>query len=582
MSPLLCRPPAISSTRLPIAPPQRFSIAAATLKERDRIYQIRHEVYADEIHQHAPNENGRLHDALDQANVYLVAKWDHELCGFISVTPPAQTPYSVEKYLSREALDLPDTSKLHEIRLLTVRKPWRGSEVATLLMYAAFRWVESHGGEHIVAIGRHELLDLYLRLGLERGGSVIQSGAVTYHLLARSVRALREHLEGFENLMGRLEEKVDWKLPFGFRKPVACFHGGGFFNAIGPRFDHLERSHAIINADVLDAWFPPSPKVLAAVREYLPWLARTSPPTACEGLVEVIAQTRGVNCCNILPGSGSSDLIFRALRHWLTPASRVLVLDPTYGEYVHVLEQVIGCTVDRFLLSRSNQYEVDMERLEAAFAVEYDLVVLVNPNSPTGRYIPRDHLVALLKKAPFSTRIWVDETYIEYIGAAQSLEPFAARSENVIVCKSMSKVYALSGLRAAYLCAGAHQLEALRSITPPWVVSLPAQMAAVEALLDPSYYQARYNETDALRLQLKAGIEALGWDIVPGCANFLLCHLPVPGPSAAQLVEQCRPRGLYLRDAAAMSSQTGSDTIRIAVKDAETNARMLGILTGFF
>jgi histidinol-phosphate/aromatic aminotransferase/cobyric acid decarboxylase-like protein len=483
----------------------------------------------------------------------------------------------VEKYLPREALHLFNTGKLYEIRLLTVQKAWRGSEVATLLMYAAFRWVESHGGEQIMAIGRQEVLELYLRLGLERDGPVIQSGAVTYHLLARPVNELRRHVENLGNLMMRLEEKADWKLPFGFRKPVACFHGGSFFNAIGPRFDHLERSQTIINADVLDAWFPPSPKVLAALEEHLPWVARTSPPTACEGFVEVIAQTRTVDRCNILPGSGSSDLIFRALRHWLTPASHVLVLDPTYGEYVHVLEKVIGCTVDRFLLSRANQYEVDMARLQVALAAEYDMVVLVNPNSPTGRHIPREQLIEVIKKAPPSTRIWIDETYIEYIGAAQTLESFAAQSENVIVCKSMSKVYALSGLRAAYLCAGAHQLEALRAITPPWVVSLPAQIAAVEALLDLPYYQARYKETHGLRLQLKAGLEALGWNVVPGCANFLLCHLPSAG--AAELVRQCRHHGLYLRDAAAMSSRLGTDTIRIAVKDAGTNARMLDILT---
>src|SRR6185369_9289782 len=108
----------------------------------------------------------------------------------------------------------------------------------------------------------------------------------------------------------------------------------------------------------------------------------------------------------------------------------------------------------------------------------------------------------LLKDLPPQTRIWVDETYIEYAGSGESLEQFAAESENVIVCKSMSKVYALSGARVAYLCAGAHQLEGLRAITPPWVVSLPAQVAATVALRDPRYYNGRYDETQVLREQL--------------------------------------------------------------------------------
>jgi histidinol-phosphate/aromatic aminotransferase/cobyric acid decarboxylase-like protein len=270
-----------------------------------------------------------------------------------------------------------------------------------------------------------------------------------------------------------------------------------------------------------------------------------------------------------------------------------LILDPTYGEYAHVLERVIGCTVDRLTLSRGDNYNVDLRRLEAAFSDNYDLIVLVNPNSPTGRHISREKLEPLLRQAPVRTRVWVDETYIDYADASsqtplekagfasQSLEPFAAGSENVIVCKSMSKVYALSGARVAYLCAGAHQLEQLRAITPPWVVSLPAQVSAVYALQHPAYYQARYSETLVLREQLASGLMALGLDVIPGTANFVLCHLePRNGIDAQTVVSQCRKEGLFLRDAGAMGTNLGPYALRIAVKDAPTNVRMLEILAG--
>src|SRR5206468_2656531 len=174
-----------------------------------------------------------------------------------------------------------------------------------------------------------------------------------------------------------------------------------------------------------DDWFPPSPRVIAALQEHLPWLLRTSPPAACEGLVRTIARVRGVTPDSVLPGGGSSELIFLAFRHWL-----------------------------------------------------------------------------------------------EYAGAAQSLERFAARSENVVVCKSLSKVYALSGARAAYLCARPHQLEALRSLTPPWSVSLPAQVAAVKALQDPGYYAQQYRKTCSLRRQLCDTLRSLGWATVPRRRQF--------------------------------------------------------------
>ena len=567
------------STPAPVGYAMPFVLESATVEDRTAIYRARHEVYARELGQHAANSAGRLRDPLDDDNVYLVARVDGELGGFVSITPAGRPAYSIDKYFARPALPFPVDDGLCEVRLLTVLKPHRGRELAMLLMYGALRWVEAHGGKHIAAIGRREVLDLYLKVGLRSMGRRIESGAVTYELLHATVAELREQAEQFGGLLERLEEKTDWRLPFSFRKPAACFHGGAFFGAIGEKFDHLERAGSIINADVLDAWFPPAPGVMAALREHLPWLLRTSPPTACGGLIETIATARGVQPENILPGAGSSDLIFRALRHWLTPRSNVLILDPTYGEYAHVLERVVGCTVDRLKLRREEGYTVDLARLEAAFMDDYDLIVLVNPNSPTGRHITRRELETVLRRAPQRTRVWVDETYIEYAGPGESLESFAAGSENVVICKSMSKVYALSGARAAYLCAGPHQLEALRPITPPWVVSLPAQVAAVRALQEPDYYRARWAETASLREGLASGLARLGWDVLPGIANFLLCHLPDDGPDAATLVRRCRERDLFIRDAALMGADVGGRTVRTAVKDRETNGRMLRILS---
>jgi histidinol-phosphate/aromatic aminotransferase/cobyric acid decarboxylase-like protein/GNAT superfamily N-acetyltransferase len=555
-----------------------ITVAVASDTDRRRIYRARYEIYGRELGQHPANESGELRDPLDSFNVYLVTRVGGELAGFISITPPTDSAYSIDKYFARESLPFAFDEQLYEVRLLTVLPEYRGSELATLLMYAAFRWIESHGGTRVAAIGREELLDLYERCGLERTGMKARCGAVQFELLHATVATLRRRADALTNLLGRIQQGTDWQLHFPFQKPAACFHGGAFFGAIGETFDRLERRRDVINADVLDAWFPPSPRVLRAIGEHLPWLLQTSPPTGCEGMVVTIADARGVKPQNVLPGGGSSDLIFRAFREWLTPASRALILDPTYGEYAHVLERVIGCRVDRFTLERESNYEVDLDAFEERVTTGYDIVVLVNPNSPTGRHIDRPALQRMLARIPVQTRVWVDETYIEYAGPGQSLERFAAKSENVIVCKSMSKVYALSGARAAYLCAAPHQLEQLRAITPPWVVSLPAQVAAVNALRDPQYYAARYRETARLRESLAVGLKELGWEVLPGIANFLLCHLPADGPSAASVTAACRRRGFFVRDAALMGTQLGTHTIRIAVKDAATNRRILEIL----
>lgn len=558
---------------------KKITIRLAGERERAEIYRLRHEVYARELRQHAENKVEALHDPLDEFNVYVVAVLGNAIAGFVSITPPGCGSYSVDKYLCRENFSELADERLYEVRLLTVTNRFRRREAAGLLMYAALRWIESQNGERIMAIGRREVLDLYLHVGLEKLGHQVRSGAVTYELLTATVAQMAERTKAFTPLLNRLERASDWQLDIPFRKPTSCFHGGAFFEAIGPEFDRLERRNRIINADVLDAWFPPSLQVMTALQQDLPWLLRTSPPTACEGMVRAIARARGVQPENILPGGGSSDLIFLALRHWLNTDSRVLILDPTYGEYAHVLEHVVRCRVDRIVLTRENNYQLDLEEFRRFAARRYDLIVLVDPNSPTGQHVPRVQLEEALRAVPSCTRVWVDETYIEYAGEAESLERFAVSSSNVVICKSMSKVYALSGARAAYLCGPAEMMGDLRAINPPWAVSLVAQVAAVAALQDADYYAARYAETHRLREELAEKIaEVTGWEVLPGIANFLLCHLPEDGPDAAMMVKQCRARGLFLRDAGAMGRALGKYNMRVAVKDARTNAKIVEIL----
>src|SRR5688572_14213009 len=150
----------------------QITLAVADDEDRELIYRARYDVYGLELRQHAPNGDGRLSDALDEWNVYVVAKVDGILAGFISITPPphpnplpegeGEHRYSIDKYFDRPSLPIVFDEGLYEIRLLTVLRKHRGRELATLLMYAAFRWVESHGGQHIVAIGRREIVDFYL------------------------------------------------------------------------------------------------------------------------------------------------------------------------------------------------------------------------------------------------------------------------------------------------------------------------------------------------------------------------------------------------------------------------------------
>ena len=91
---------------LPYTKATKFSIRLADNHDREIIYKMRHEVYARELGQHAENSEGRLTDKLDTINVYIVAKVGEEIAGFVSVTPPNEVGYSIDKYFTREELPL--------------------------------------------------------------------------------------------------------------------------------------------------------------------------------------------------------------------------------------------------------------------------------------------------------------------------------------------------------------------------------------------------------------------------------------------------------------------------------------------
>jgi histidinol-phosphate/aromatic aminotransferase/cobyric acid decarboxylase-like protein len=563
-----------------------MEIRVATAADREAIYRIRHEVYAAELAQHETTAQGRLTDGLDASNVYLVAARGPVLLGFVSVTPPWAGRYSVDKYLDRSDWPaLRDADGLFEVRVLTVRHRFRGTAAAGVLMYAALRWIVSRGGRVLVAIGRAEVLGLYERAGLRASGHRFRSGAVTFELMSAPVDELVARTLRYAPLVPRLV--TSWRLDVPMLPAAStgagCYHGGASFDAIGVSFDAIDRRARVVVADVLDAWYPPAPGVLDALAEDPAWLARSSPPVDAAGMVAAIAAARSVPPAAVVVGAGSSDLVFRAFGRWLTPRSRVLLLDPTYGEYAHVVERVVGARADRFPVRASDGWRLDCDRLAAALrGGGYDLAVIVNPNNPTGAVVEPETLRAALLAAPPSTRIWVDEAYLEYAGGGRSMEGFAASRSNVAVVKSLSKVYALSGLRAAYLVTDPAVAADLRRWTPPWPVSLPAQVAAVRALADPEYYALRWKETAALRGDLAGALRGVlrGFgDVTPSVANFVLLTLPRGGvtapETAPELVARCRADGVFVRDLSALSPAFEGRTVRVAVRTPEENARIL-------
>jgi GNAT superfamily N-acetyltransferase len=429
-------------------------------------------VYAAELEQYPSNSSHRLEEPPDSENVHIVAMAGEVLAGFISLTPPWAPRYFLERYLDADAAQGLRAGSPFEVRVLTVRAEFRNTPVASLLMYAAMRWVVSRNGATVIAMGRAEIENLYTRLGFRRTGQQIVAGAQRYELMRASVSAGEAAFaRAYQRILPKLARIVRWDLDVAFDShPEHCAHGGRSFDAIGTRFDRLDRRSTIVAADVLDAWFAPAPGVLAVLADDPAWLSRTSPPARADGLIAEIAKARGVDQESVVVGAGSSDLIYRALPRLIGPSSRVLLAEPTYGEYPHLVQK-LGARIDVLPLRPETGWHLDLDELRQALARGYDLVILVNPANPTGRHIPADDLWEVLQSAPSRTTMWVDEAYVDYagvgVGVGGSMEPRVRLAGNVIVCKTMSKAYALSGLRVGYLVAPEPLARELNRWSPP-------------------------------------------------------------------------------------------------------------------
>tara|TARA_B110000444_G_scaffold259152_1_gene302004 strand:+ start:15624 stop:17387 length:1764 start_codon:yes stop_codon:yes gene_type:complete len=536
----------------------------------NQISSLRHDVYASELRQYEVNSERQIEDPGRNFIACMVGK---TLAGYISLNPPENQPFRLNQYFSQEVLQntlypLCDDrlSSTYEVRALTVSPEFRGKQISEKLMAYALQYVLQFEGTDIIAMGHSNVVELYKKIGMtvfeEYGVHYGETHYYPMHLNPQ--KALSMHPEKIS--------KVD---PLDIEDGDVCYHGGKSWDA--SKFDFEVRDSLIV-ADVLDSPFPPCPEALGILREQLERCCQESPPTQCEELIQTIAEVRGIESNNVAVSSGSSSLMFSFLPRLLNADSRVLVLSPMYGEYSHILTHVIGCEMTNFILHRENGFEINSDDLVSQARL-HDAVIFVNPNSPTGVYSEEMgeivHRIQDESESPTRCKmIWVDETYIDYIPDAHSLEALVAEIPSLIVCKSMSKCYALSGLRVAY--AASQKVSDLRRFIPPWAVSLPGQLAAVAALKNPDYYSEQYAVIHEQRKQMGQQLTQQNFSVLPGVANFLLTFLPEDSQhTSSSFIEACKQKGVFIRDAQNMGITLGNNAVRFAIRSRDENQRII-------
>lgn len=299
------------------------------------------------------------------------------------------------------------------------------------------------------------------------------------------------------------------------------------------------------------------------------------PEPYAESLAQALARYHDLDPSEILVGNGSTQLIYLCAR--VLAPRRVLLVAPLFSEHESAFH-VTGAVVDDFLL-RSPSFALELERLARTLAEgSHDTLVLTNPNSPTGTLVERKQLEELTRICrKTKTRLLVDETFIDW-QEEESIKYSAVRNQQVILFRSLTKFFALPGLRVGYLIAHPTMIERMKARLEPWSVNTVAQEVGKACLQDQNFIERSRAFLSCERAWLFSQLQAIsGLHVFPSQANFFLVQLPRQEMTARDLATRLAQESLLIRPCDNFVG-LGQQFFRVAVRKRSENARLLEVL----
>lgn len=327
---------------------------------------------------------------------------------------------------------------------------------------------------------------------------------------------------------------------------------------------------------------PLDPAVAEVVAEAASGINRYPDPGAAE-LRGELSGLWGVPADQIGLGNGSCDLLIALGWSLLEPGSNVVYAWPSFSVYP-MLAQLTGADEVQVPLDGDTH---DLGALLAAITPETRLVIVCNPNNPTGTALPAEVIADFARAVPRDVCVLIDEAYVEFsdVCGPRELLPLVEELPNVVLLRTFSKAHGLCGLRVGYGLFGSVELvEATDRIRQPFYLNHLAQTAAVAMLHRPEILHRRVQTQLAARDQLAAGLGELGYDVSPAQANFVWAQLPeVDGLSAAErtaaeqeVVSHLREAGVLVRAGTALGEP---GHLRISTGTSVEQERLLGALS---
>lgn len=354
-------------------------------------------------------------------------------------------------------------------------------------------------------------------------------------------------------------------------------HGGNVYE--------VARKYIIDLEEILDFSASVSPLgvpevVMQAVKNSLGTIAHY-PDSACKDFRQAAASELGVGRENILAGNGAAEIIYLIVRMILPRYTLIPI--PTFSEYGYAVRSVGGKLKYFELQPEGSRFVISIDDFCKSIRGS-DLAFICNPNNPTGTLFDRNDLQEILEVGKANhCFIVVDEAYLDFVkgGSDHSVVNQVFHYDNLLILKSLTKVYSLPGLRIGYAIGHKDLIDKMNTLRDPWSVNSLAQAAGVAALTERDY-RTRLQETIwEERQYLYEEIKKLpGLKPYIPTANFLLVNTCEAGITASHLQEVLARSGLLIRDCTSFQGM-GPYFIRIAVRTRLENMRLIHALDAY-
>lgn len=318
----------------------------------------------------------------------------------------------------------------------------------------------------------------------------------------------------------------------------------------------------------------PPEGVKKKINSSLKFLVAYPDPEGAE-LKEELARYHGIPGGNILLGNGSTELLYLLPR--ALGISRALVVEPSFSEYRNSLE-VAGCKVDSFITHERDGFQPKVDLLLPALREGYDALYLCSPANPAGTLIVRDNIMMIAEECQrHETLLILDEAFIDFV-EEESMKKEATGLGNLIVLRSMTKFFAIPGLRVGYVIASRETINRLGPHRYPWVINIPAMMASIEALRNKLYSERTVRWLHKERESLFSSLKEIPWlKPFPSTANFFLIKILSRDLTAPLLQETLVRKGILIRDCSSFIG-LGDKYFRVAVKKRRENRLLIEVL----